>query len=75
MDLEDSNSEGVDQEIEQIVNKNQGSSSNRFEPHNYDRMMRESQLDHRDDDESQVYEGEEIEEGNTPIHPDLIAAA
>jgi hypothetical protein len=30
MDLEDSNSEGVDQEIEQIVSKNQGSSSNRF---------------------------------------------
>jgi hypothetical protein len=32
-------------------------------------------MDRGDDDESEVYEGEEIEEGNTPIHPDLIAAA
>jgi hypothetical protein len=38
-------------------------------------MMRESQLDRRDDEESEAYEGEEIEEGITPIHPDLIAAA
>jgi hypothetical protein len=30
MDLEDSDSEGIDQEIDQIVSKNQGSSSNRF---------------------------------------------